>query len=321
MRAKITRVIRAQSRDFAPRGAENRDVTARVATIAPWVADGRHARPLAAVAATAALALAVTAALLEPMTWPLVVLVALSALTGAIATGVRQRGAQRRQEARLEDELRATIRELRRSRARVAHVADTERRRIERDLHDGCQQRLIALRVKLALAEEIAADESQSVGELIQEIAADAETALEDLHALVHGIYPAVLTDRGLADAARAMARAASVPTRVLAQDFARYPPDVEAAVYFTCVEALQNTAKHAGAGATARITLRQERGGLAFEVRDDGCGYDTDARGGNGLANMQDRLGAVGGRLRIASAPGCGAVIQGWVPEARPSS
>ncbi len=220
-------------------------------------------------------------------------------------------------DGRLEAELRDTIAQLRQSRARVAGAADTERRRIERDLHDGCQQRLIALRVKLSLAEEIMGGENRPVGDLIQEIAADAETALEDLHALVHGIYPPLLTDRGLADAVKAMARAAPVSVRVLAEGVRRYPAGVEAAVYFTCAEALQNAAKHGGHGATARIALRHETEGLAFEVRDDGRGFDPTARTGSGLANMEDRLGAVGGRLKLVSAPECGAAVQGWVPEA----
>ena len=240
--------------------------------------------------------------------------VASALLVGAITTRARA-GATR--DERLEAELRDTILELRRSRARVAHVADAERRRIERDLHDGCQQRLIALRIKLALAEELMGGEDRPAGDLIQEIAADAESALEDLHALVHGIYPALLTDRGLADALKALARAAPIPTRVLAQGLGRYPADVEAAVYFTCAEALQNATKHGGQGATARIVLRHETEGLAFEVRDDGRGFDPAVRRGSGLANMADRLAAVGGRVKVASAPECGVAVQGWVPGA----
>ena len=196
--------------------------------------------------------------LVAPLALLLIGLLALAALAGATMMRARDDAARARHDERLEVELRSTIQKLRRSRARVAHVADAERRRIERDLHDGCQQRLIALRVKLALAEEIVGDENHEVGELIQEIAADAETALEDLHALVHGIYPSLLTDRGLADAVKAMARAAPVPARVLADGVGRCPPDVEAAVYFTCAEALQNTAKHGGPGTSARIVLRQ---------------------------------------------------------------
>ena len=149
-------------------------------------------------------------------------------------------------------------------------------------------------------------------------MAAEAETAIEDLHALVHGIYPSVLTDRGLADAVKAMSRAAPIPARVLADGVRRYPADVEAAVYFACAEALQNAAKHGGPGTSARVALRREQGGLAFEVRDDGRGFDAaEVPTGDGLTNMQDRLGAVGGRLRVVSAPECGASVQGWVPDA----
>jgi signal transduction histidine kinase len=237
--------------------------------------------------------------------------VASALFLGVIGTRARSEA----HDARLEAELRDTIQELRRSRARVAHAADTERRRIERDLHDGCQQRLIALRIKLALAEEIMGGENRPAGDLIQEIAADAETALEDLHALVHGIYPALLTDRGLPDALKAMARAAPLPARVLAQGLGRYAANVEAAVYFTCAEALQNAAKHGGPGTSARLVLQHETEGLAFEVRDDGRGFDPALRSGKGLANMQDRLAAVGGRVKVMSAPECGVAVQGWVP------
>jgi signal transduction histidine kinase len=219
----------------------------------------------------------------------------------------------------LEAELRLVIRELRESRARVAHVADTERRRIERDLHDGCQQRLIALRVKLGLAEELIGTENESVAELIHDIALDAESALDDLHALVHGIYPSLLVDRGLADALKSMGRSAPMPVHVRAQGSSRYPADVEAAVYFACAEALQNTAKHAGSDATASIAVRHEGSGLAFEVSDDGRGFDDEVHAGSGLANMHDRLSAIGGRLRVTSAAGSGTTVKGWVDEVEP--
>jgi signal transduction histidine kinase len=276
----------------------------------------RGVHPVAVPVLVLGFALVVAVELVAPMDWPLLVLLAYAVLVGVVITRAREEATRANHDLRLEAELRDTIQALRRSRARVAHAGDTERRRIERDLHDGCQQRLIALRVKLALAEEIAQDENQSFGDLIQEIAADAETALEDLHAIVHGIYPALLTDRGLPDAVKAMGRAAPVPARVLAEDVRRYPADVEAAVYFTCAEALQNTAKHAGPGATVRIMLRHETEGLAFEVRDDGRGFDPAVRTGSGLANMEDRLGAVGGRVRVVSAPDCGVAVQGWVPD-----
>jgi signal transduction histidine kinase len=292
-------------------------VTLRQAALeAPAVPRSRGLRPVAASLLIVGLILVVVLEVLEPLTWAPVIVLAYVALVAVGVTRSRADAAPAHAAEELEAELRDTIEQLRRSRARVAHVADTERRRIERDLHDGCQQRLIALRVKLALAEELVGGDDERVGELIREIAADAETALDDLHALVHGIYPPLLTDRGLADALKAMARTAPVRARVLAGDVGRYPADVEAAVYFICAEALQNAAKHGGPGATARVVLRHEAGGLAFEVRDDGRGFDTAARTGTGLANMEDRLAAVGGRLRVVSAPQCGAVVQGWVPD-----
>jgi signal transduction histidine kinase len=220
-----------------------------------------------------------------------------------------------RRNARLEAELRAAAEDLRASRARVAQAADAERRRIERDLHDGAQQRLIALRIKLALAEELEAP--AEVAALIRELAGDVESAIDDLQALVHGVYPSLLIDRGPAGALRALGREAPVPVRVSGSRLGRRDAGVEAAVYFTCAEAIQNAIKHAGRGAAVRVTLRREAGGLAFEVRDDGRGMPARARAGRGLANMHDRIGAVGGRLEVASALGCGTAVQGWVPDA----
>jgi signal transduction histidine kinase len=237
----------------------------------------------------------------------------------ALAVG-RRDVASRREHARLEAELHVRIRELRESRARLAHVAHAERRGIERDLHDGCQQRLIALRIKLALAEERVAEENGSAVGLIQEISVDAESALEDLHALVHGIYPAVLLEHGLAPALKAIGRSSAMPVRVSAEGSSRrYPADVEVAAYFACAEALQNVAKHAGADATVRINLRHEGPGLAFEVSDDGRGFGDQINAGSGLANMEDRVNAVGGRLSITSARGCGTTVQGWIGETQP--
>lgn len=220
---------------------------------------------------------------------------------------------------RLEDELRLQIAELRESQARVTQDADAERRRIERDLHDGCQQQLIALRIKLSLAEELVSGDNDPALELIHEIAEDAESALRNLQALVHGIYPSILLDRGLAAALSAIGRSAPMPVRVLAEGSSRYPAEVEAAVYFACAEALQNTAKHAGTGTTARIALHDEGHGLAFEVRDDGRGLADHVNAGSGLANMQDRLSAVGGRLVVTSTAGGGTTVQGWVDHVEP--
>jgi signal transduction histidine kinase len=196
----------------------------------------------------------------------------------------------------------------------LAHGADAARRRIERDLHDGCQQRLVALRIKLGLAEELVDAENERALRLIEEIAEDAEAALKDLQTVVNGVYPSLLVDRGLADALKGLARSAPIPVKVRAEGNARYPAEVEAAVYFACAEALQNVAKHAGAVATARIALRHDGSGLAFEVRDDGHGFGDDVKSGAGLINMDDRVSAVGGRLHVMSEPGCGTTVQGWV-------
>jgi signal transduction histidine kinase len=228
--------------------------------------------------------------------------------------------APRRSRRSLEAELLDTIRELRESRARVAGAADAERRRIERDLHDGCQQRLIALRVKLALAEEFVGSDGPRVADLIREIAADAEAALEELHLLVHGIYPSVLSDHGLSDALRTMARGAPIPVRVVAGAGERYGPAVEAAAYFTCAEAVQNAVKHGGPGTSVQILVHDASEALEFEVRDDGAGFDTGARWGAGLANMRDRVEAVAGRLTVESAPGRGTTVRGRVAAAPPA-
>jgi signal transduction histidine kinase len=158
--------------------------------------------------------------------------------------------------------------------------------------------------MKLALAEQLVGDENDSAVKLIHEITDDAKFALEDLEALVHGMYPAILVDRGLAAAFTEIGRSAPMPVRVLVEATPRYPAEVEAAVYFACAEALQNAAKHAGGTATARIALRHGGSGLAFEVRDDGGGFADAVNGGSGLANMQDRLSSVGGQLRQHAGP-----------------
>jgi signal transduction histidine kinase len=214
----------------------------------------------------------------------------------------------------LDAQVQSQTRDLRASRARLAHGADAERRRIERDLHDGCQQRLIALRIKLGLAEELIDAENERALLLIEEIAGDAESALEELQTFVHGVYPSLLVDRGLDDALKALARSAAMQVRVRAEGRLRYPAEVEAAVYFACAEALQNVAKHAGAVATACVALRHNGSGLAFEVSDNGDGFGDDVRAGAGLTNMEDRLNAVGGHLLVTSAPGRGTTVEGWV-------
>ncbi len=214
------------------------------------------------------------------------------------------------------DELRRQAAELRESRARIVASGDAERRRVERDLHDGAQQHLVALAISLRLAADIAADEPAAVAEMLAQMAADVQVTITELRELAHGIYPPLLADSGLGEALRAAASRNPLPaTVVVADDVGRYPSEVEAAVYFCCLEALQNAAKHAK-DATVELRLWTESGGLLFSVADDGPGFDpSTARGGHGFVNMADRLGAIGGAVRWDSRPGHGAKISGSVP------
>ena len=217
--------------------------------------------------------------------------------------------------ARLTAELRATIDDLRASRRRLVQAQDAERQRIERNLHDGAQQQLIALRIQLGLLDAVA-DDPAGVREAAGQLTAGLSAALDDLRALARGIYPPLLADQGLAAAVAAQARRAALPVRVDADGVGRYPRDSEAAVYFCILEALQNTAKYAGAS-TASVALAAPGGHLEFTVTDDGTGFDvaTAARHGTGLQGMTDRIAAVGGTLRIDSAPGQGTTITGRLP------
>ncbi len=217
--------------------------------------------------------------------------------------------------ARLTAELRATIDDLRASRRRLVQAQDAERQRIERNLHDGAQQQLIALRIQLGLLDAVA-DDPAGVREAAGQLTAGLSAALDDLRALARGIYPPLLADQGLAAAVAAQARRAALPVRVDADGVGRYPRDSEAAVYFCILEALQNTAKYAGAS-TASVALAAPGGHLEFTVTDDGTGFDvaTAARHGTGLQGMTDRIAAVGGTLAIDSAPGQGTTITGRLP------
>jgi signal transduction histidine kinase len=214
------------------------------------------------------------------------------------------------------EQLRRQAQDLQASRSRIVAAADAERRRIERDLHDGAQQYLVTIAVKAHLIQQLAEDDPGRGRALLNELASDTQAALDDLRDLAHGIYPPLLGSSGLGEALTAACRRAPLPTELETGTLRRYPPDLEAAIYFCCLEALQNAAKYAGSRATAKVAVWEEAGGLLFEVRDDGAGFDT-ARStpGAGLTNMSDRLGAVGGRLSIQSEPGKGTQIKGAVP------
>jgi signal transduction histidine kinase len=212
---------------------------------------------------------------------------------------------------RLSAQTSLLLREVRASRARIQAAADDERRRIERDLHDGAQQRLVALRIKL----ELAAERDGGAAVALRELGDAVDEAIEEVRSLARGIYPAPLAVRGLVEALRAAARRNSLPTTVLAAGMRRYPRDVESAAYFCCLEALQNASKHAS-GATVAVVDLSDNGSLCVEVRDDGAGFDTAAAaGGVGLTSMRDRLAAVGGDLAITSGPGLGTRIVAKIP------
>jgi signal transduction histidine kinase len=221
-------------------------------------------------------------------------------------------GWNRTLEARVDEQ----VEELRASRTRVVLAADEERRRIERNLHDGAQQHLIGLAVHLRLARELADSEPAKTMELLEGLDGEVQETLEQLRDLARGIYPPLLQDRGLPDALAAAVLRAPITARVQAHDLGRYSPDLESTVYFCCLEALQNAAKHAGEGATATVRVRANNGNLLFEVADDGSGFDAgNGRIGAGMTNMRDRVGAIGGSLHIESSPGSGTTVSGAIP------
>jgi signal transduction histidine kinase len=215
------------------------------------------------------------------------------------------------------DEVRRQADELRASRARIVEAGDAQRRRIERDLHDGAQQHLVALAVSVNLVRQIAENDPDTAKTMLEQIGLDLQEAVQELRNLAHGIYPPLLMDRGLAEALSAAAGRAALPTGVEADGVGRYNQAAEAAVYFCCLEALQNAAKHAGPGSQAMITVREDEGALLFEVSDDGAGFDlgTGAHHGHGFVNMRDRVGAIGGSINVESSPGHGTKIIGRIP------
>jgi signal transduction histidine kinase len=207
------------------------------------------------------------------------------------------------------------IEELRGSRQRLVAAQDSERRRIERNIHDGAQQQLVALAVHLRLTDSLIDEDPAGAHAALRDLQAQAGEAARDLRELAHGIYPPLLADRGLPDALAAQARRSPVPVVTEARSVGRYSQDIEAAVYFCCLEALQNIAKYAGAG-SARLRVSAVNSHLSFEVTDDGLGFDPAATAhGTGLQGMSDRLEALGGSIEIRSLPGQGTTIAGRIP------
>jgi signal transduction histidine kinase len=207
------------------------------------------------------------------------------------------------------------IEELRASRQRLVAAQDEERRRLERNIHDGAQQQLVALTVKVRLLEQLAERDPAKTREMAAQIQNDTTAALDDLRDLARGIYPPLLADKGLPAALVAQARKSPVPVAVDADEIGRYPQDVEAAIYFSCLEALQNVAKYADASQVS-ISLGRSDGRLSFAVVDDGVGFDPHATThGTGLQGIADRLDALGGTFEIVSAAGEGTTLNGSVP------
>jgi signal transduction histidine kinase len=216
---------------------------------------------------------------------------------------------------RLTEDLKARLAELKAAQKRIVQAQDHERRRLERNIHDGAQQQLVALSVKLRLADGLVERDPAQARALLAQIGDDTQTTLEDLRDLARGIYPPLLADRGLPAALEAQARKVDVPVRVRADGVGRFDQEVEAAVYFSCLEALQNVAKYAEASSVA-IVLARTDGALTFSVTDDGRGFDPSAVStGTGLRGIADRLRALDGGLEIESAPGRGTTIAGRIP------
>ena len=207
------------------------------------------------------------------------------------------------------------LQELKRSRARLVRAADDERRKFERNLHDSVQQQLISIKVRLEM-EANEGDLSESSRGRLPKIAQSVEAALTQVQEVAHGLYPPLLIASGLPTALRRLYAHAASPPEIDAIGVGRYEPEIESAVYYCCSEAIQNATKHGGRDVVhVSVALAEEDGRLTFRVVDDGLGFAVGDVRGLGLQNMEDRLGALGGRLTIATAPGRGTTISGHIP------
>jgi signal transduction histidine kinase len=216
---------------------------------------------------------------------------------------------------RLTQQLRARLADLQAAQKRLVAAQDEERRRLERNIHDGAQQQLVALQVRQRLTEQLVDRDPEKAKAMLVELQTDSAKALEDLRDLARGIYPPLLADKGLAAALEAQARRSPVPAAIDSAGLGRFPQEVEAAVYFSVLEALQNVVKYARA-TTVGVALEHRPGELAFAVRDDGLGFNPRSTGyGTGLQGIADRLGALEGSLDVESAPGRGTTVRGSIP------
>jgi signal transduction histidine kinase len=217
--------------------------------------------------------------------------------------------------AELEQAWGESLDELRESRARIVAAAEVERRALERDLHDGAQQQLTAVLLSLSRVGEVLPEGSEAKVRLVA-IECALEEALEELRRHAHGFYPIPLAETGISGALEAVATRSGGTIHVAVDGVGRYPPEVESAVYYCCLEAVQNATKHAGSGVGISIQLRESNAELRFEIRDDGPGFDLAAvHDGVGLRNMRDRVDALHGRIAVVTAPGRGSAVEGAIP------
>ncbi len=216
---------------------------------------------------------------------------------------------------RLTQELLERLDELKAAQKRLVRAQDAERRRLERNIHDGAQQQLVAMSVQIRLAQSLVGTDPDRAAGMLADLQARTTETLDDLRDLARGIYPPLLADRGLAAALEAQARKSALPVEVSAGGVVRYPQEVEAAVYFSVLEALQNAAKYADATSVA-VRLGADDGHLRFEVVDDGVGFDPASAGhGTGLQGIADRVAALDGEVEIRSAPHAGTSVVGRIP------
>ena len=224
----------------------------------------------------------------------------------------------RLEKTQLEADLKASTADLASSRTRLVGMAHAERRRLERDLHDGVQQQLVGLRIKLDMAAEALKEDPEQGERALASVGRQMDDVLQELRLLARGIYPSLLHECGLRESLRAAARSSPLAVSVRAAGIERYPEEVEVAVYFCCLEALQNVVKHAGPDATAIVSLSREGPWLCFAVHDTGVGFDPAEDGlGSGVVNMRDRIEAVGGVLEVMGRRGRGTSVRGRVPVA----
>ena len=228
-----------------------------------------------------------------------------SAVVGAAALALENE--------RLAAELRASVKELRASRARIVSTADAARRAIERDLHDGAQQQLVALALSLRMARTRLERDPQAAARMLDTASTDLQAALQSLRELARGIHPAVLSDHGLGMALDALAARFPFPVEVTAVPDERYPETIESAAYFVVAEAITNVARYAHASA-ASVSIEHECDTLVVEIADDGIG-GADPSAGSGLRGLSDRVAALDGRLRVESPPGRGTTVRAEIP------